>query len=147
MTSDLRRRSHVILMRRVLVQFAHPVFERSRVQRRLLDAIRGMEHLTIRDLYEEYPTLAIDGWYLFGGHFERWQYSTRRMGLLGPDRATPDFRPLSAKLATPRPWTRDDFARLKVTPPEGYFTTQREPPTPLELLSKIAVRWPKPVDV
>ena len=60
LTRDLRRRSHVILMRRVLVQFAHPVFERSRVQRRLLDAIRGMEHLTIRDLYEEYPTLAID---------------------------------------------------------------------------------------
>jgi glutathione-regulated potassium-efflux system ancillary protein KefG len=60
LTRELRRRSHVILMRRVLVQFAHPVFERSRVQRRLLDAIRGLEHLTIRDLYEEYPTLGID---------------------------------------------------------------------------------------
>jgi glutathione-regulated potassium-efflux system ancillary protein KefG len=47
-------------MRRILVQFAHPVLERSRVQRRLLDAIRGMEALTIRDLYEEYPTLEID---------------------------------------------------------------------------------------
>jgi glutathione-regulated potassium-efflux system ancillary protein KefG len=47
-------------MRRVLVLFAHPVLERSRVNRRLLDAIRDLEGVTIRDLYEEYPTLAID---------------------------------------------------------------------------------------
>jgi glutathione-regulated potassium-efflux system ancillary protein KefG len=47
-------------MRRVLVLFAHPVLERSRVNRRLVDAIRGVPDVTIHDLYEAYPTLAID---------------------------------------------------------------------------------------
>jgi glutathione-regulated potassium-efflux system ancillary protein KefG len=47
-------------MRRVLVLFAHPVLERSRVNRRLLEAIKGLENVTIRDLYEIYPTLGID---------------------------------------------------------------------------------------
>ena len=47
-------------MRRVLVLFAHPVLERSRVNRRLVAAIRDLEGVTLRDLYEDYPTLAID---------------------------------------------------------------------------------------
>lgn len=47
-------------MRRVLVIFAHPVLERSRVNRRLLESIRDLEDVTIHDLYEEYPTLNID---------------------------------------------------------------------------------------
>ncbi len=47
-------------MRRILVLFAHPVLERSRVNRRLVEAIRDLEGVTIRDLYEEYPTLSID---------------------------------------------------------------------------------------
>jgi glutathione-regulated potassium-efflux system ancillary protein KefG len=47
-------------MRRVLVLFAHPVLERSRVNRGLVDAIRDLEGITIRDLYEEYPTMTID---------------------------------------------------------------------------------------
>ena len=47
-------------MSRVLVLFAHPVLERSRVNRRLLDAIRDLDGVTINDLYEEYPTLDID---------------------------------------------------------------------------------------
>jgi glutathione-regulated potassium-efflux system ancillary protein KefG len=47
-------------MRRVLVLFAHPVLERSRVNRRMVDAIRDLEGVTIHDLYEAYPTLAID---------------------------------------------------------------------------------------
>ena len=47
-------------MRRVLVLFAHPVLERSRVNRRLVDAIRDLPGVTVRDLYELYPTLAID---------------------------------------------------------------------------------------
>jgi len=46
-------------MRRVLVLFAHPVLERSRVNRRLVDAIRGLDGVTVHDLYEAYPTLAI----------------------------------------------------------------------------------------
>jgi len=47
-------------MRRVLVIFAHPVLERSRVNRRLLESIRDLDGVTIHDLYEEYPTLNID---------------------------------------------------------------------------------------
>ena len=47
-------------MRRVLVLFAHPVLERSRVNKRLLDAIADVEGVKIRDLYEEYPTLSIN---------------------------------------------------------------------------------------
>jgi len=42
------------------VQFAHPALERSRVNRRLLDAIRDLPGVTVNDLYEEYPTLSID---------------------------------------------------------------------------------------
>lgn len=47
-------------MRRILVYFAHPVLERSRVNRRLLDGIRDLTGVHVVDLYEEYPTLAID---------------------------------------------------------------------------------------
>ncbi|HTE49300.1 MAG TPA: NAD(P)H-dependent oxidoreductase [Kofleriaceae bacterium] len=46
--------------RRVLVNFAHPVLERSRVNRRLLEAIRDLEGVTVHDLYEAYPTLHVD---------------------------------------------------------------------------------------
>jgi glutathione-regulated potassium-efflux system ancillary protein KefG len=47
-------------MRRVLVLFAHPVLERSRVNRRLVEAIRGLSDVLVHDLYEAYPTFAID---------------------------------------------------------------------------------------
>lgn len=46
--------------RRVLVNLAHPVLERSRVNRRLLEAISDLEGVTVHDLYEAYPTLHID---------------------------------------------------------------------------------------
>lgn len=46
--------------RKVLVQFAHPVLERSRVNRRLLAAARGLDGITINDLYETYPTFDLD---------------------------------------------------------------------------------------
>jgi glutathione-regulated potassium-efflux system ancillary protein KefG len=46
--------------RRVLILFAHPVLERSRVNRRLLEAVRDVEGITVHDLYEAYPTMAID---------------------------------------------------------------------------------------
>ena len=45
---------------RVLVNLAHPVLEKSRVNRRLVDAIRDLPGVTVNDLYEEYPDLAID---------------------------------------------------------------------------------------
>jgi glutathione-regulated potassium-efflux system ancillary protein KefG len=46
--------------KRVLVLFAHPVPRRSRVNRRLLAAIQGVEGVHVRDLYAEYPELDID---------------------------------------------------------------------------------------
>jgi glutathione-regulated potassium-efflux system ancillary protein KefG len=47
-------------MRRILILFAHPVLERSRVNRRLLAMAREVSGVTIHDLYEAYPTLDID---------------------------------------------------------------------------------------
>lgn len=47
-------------MRRVLILFAHPVFERSRVNRRMLAAVRELEGVTVRDLYADYPTMVLD---------------------------------------------------------------------------------------
>ncbi|MBL8918336.1 MAG: NAD(P)H-dependent oxidoreductase [Myxococcaceae bacterium] len=46
--------------RRILVQLAHPVLERSRVNRRLAEAAREVEGVTLNDLYERYPSLRID---------------------------------------------------------------------------------------
>lgn len=45
---------------KVLVLLAHPVLERSRVNRRLAEAAAGLEGVTVHDLYETYPTLVID---------------------------------------------------------------------------------------
>jgi glutathione-regulated potassium-efflux system ancillary protein KefG len=47
-------------MARVLVLFAHPAFEKSRIHRRLLEAIGDLEAVTIHDLYESYPDFQID---------------------------------------------------------------------------------------
>jgi glutathione-regulated potassium-efflux system ancillary protein KefG len=47
-------------MSRILVLFAHPVLEKSRVQLSLLNAITGLENVTINDLYEQYPDFDID---------------------------------------------------------------------------------------
>lgn len=46
--------------RKILVQLAHPVLERSRVNRRLVAAVADLEGITVNDLYECYPTLDID---------------------------------------------------------------------------------------
>jgi glutathione-regulated potassium-efflux system ancillary protein KefG len=47
-------------MPRVLVLFAHPAFEKSRIHRRLLEAIGDLDGITIHDLYESYPDFQID---------------------------------------------------------------------------------------
>ena len=47
-------------MSRVLVLFAHPALEKSRVNRHLLRAIEGLPDVTVHDLYEEYPDFQID---------------------------------------------------------------------------------------
>ena len=46
--------------RKLLVLFAHPAIRRSRVNRRLVEAARGLEGVTVNDLYEAYPDLDID---------------------------------------------------------------------------------------
>ncbi len=40
---------------KVLILFAHPAFERSRVHNRLIRAVKQLPGVTLRDLYEAYP--------------------------------------------------------------------------------------------
>jgi len=47
-------------MQRVLILFAHPRFEKSRVNRALLSALPVSESITLHDLYERYPDYNID---------------------------------------------------------------------------------------
>ncbi|MCW1884365.1 NAD(P)H-dependent oxidoreductase [Luteolibacter flavescens] len=47
-------------MSRVLVIFAHPAFERSRVNRALIAAARSVKGVTVHDLYETYPDFLIE---------------------------------------------------------------------------------------
>jgi glutathione-regulated potassium-efflux system ancillary protein KefG len=44
---------------RVLILFAHPALEKSRVNRRLIAAVQNLENVTINDLYEQYPDFYI----------------------------------------------------------------------------------------
>lgn len=46
--------------RRILILFAHPSAETSRVGRRLLDAAAELRGVTVADLYERYPRFDID---------------------------------------------------------------------------------------
>lgn len=48
------------MARRVLVILAHPVLERSQVNRRLFQVAQAVPGVTGHDLYEVYPTLRID---------------------------------------------------------------------------------------
>src|SRR5580692_10624394 len=45
---------------RVLILFAHPALEKSRVNRRLIAAVQNLENVTINDLYEEYPDFFVN---------------------------------------------------------------------------------------
>lgn len=47
-------------MARVLLIFAHPAFEKSRVHRRLVQAVADLPGVTFHDLYEAYPHFNID---------------------------------------------------------------------------------------
>jgi len=44
----------------VLIIFAHPAPHKSRINRRLVAAVGGLQNVTISDLYEEYPTFDIN---------------------------------------------------------------------------------------
>jgi glutathione-regulated potassium-efflux system ancillary protein KefG len=47
-------------MSRILILFAHPVLEKSRVQSRLVAHTQHLEGVTFHDLYEAYPDFDID---------------------------------------------------------------------------------------
>lgn len=47
-------------MKRILIIFAHPAVRKSRVNRKMIDAVHGLENVTINDLYENYPDFYID---------------------------------------------------------------------------------------
>jgi glutathione-regulated potassium-efflux system ancillary protein KefG len=47
-------------MKKILIIFAHPVLEKSRVHKTLLKYISGLDHVTFVDLYESYPDFDID---------------------------------------------------------------------------------------
>lgn len=47
-------------MSRVLLLFAHPVFQTSVLNKALLDGVAAMENVTVHDLYECYPNFMID---------------------------------------------------------------------------------------
>ena len=47
-------------MRKILVLFAHPKFEKSRANQALVKAIQNLPGLTFHDLYEHYPNFQID---------------------------------------------------------------------------------------
>lgn len=46
--------------KRVLILFAHPAYEKSRVHEHLVSAARAIEGVTLHDLYEAYPDLDLD---------------------------------------------------------------------------------------
>ena len=46
--------------KRVLILFAHPAFQKSRVNRVLAGRVRYLESVTFHDLYEAYPDMDID---------------------------------------------------------------------------------------
>ncbi len=45
---------------RILILFAHPAFQKSRVNRALAESVRDMPGVTFHDLYEVYPEFDID---------------------------------------------------------------------------------------
>ncbi len=47
-------------MPRLLILFAHPALEKSRVHTRLLQEVQGIGEVTVHDLYEAYPDFDID---------------------------------------------------------------------------------------
>ncbi len=47
-------------MNKVLILFAHPRFEKSKINRALLAGVDRMQGITLNDLYEQYPDFNID---------------------------------------------------------------------------------------
>ena len=47
-------------MKKILILFAHPRYEKSRTNKALLGALHGQDGITVHDLYEAYPDFNID---------------------------------------------------------------------------------------
>lgn len=47
-------------LNQILILFAHPALEKSRVNRHLIQAVRNLDAITVHDLYEVYPDFHID---------------------------------------------------------------------------------------
>jgi glutathione-regulated potassium-efflux system ancillary protein KefG len=50
----------ILPMTRILILFAHPALEKSRVHRRLLEHVPRLPGITVQDLYEHYPDFDVD---------------------------------------------------------------------------------------
>jgi glutathione-regulated potassium-efflux system ancillary protein KefG len=55
-----RYTERVTSQRQILILLAHPTLERSRINRRLIDAVSDLKGVTVHDLYETYPALNIN---------------------------------------------------------------------------------------
>ena len=47
-------------LKEILILFAHPAYQKSRVNKRLLENIHKIEGVTLHDLYQSYPEMDID---------------------------------------------------------------------------------------
>ena len=47
-------------MKKILILFAHPAFQKSLINKTLIEAIKDLEDVTINNLYEKYPDFFID---------------------------------------------------------------------------------------
>jgi len=47
-------------MKKILILFAHPRYEKSRVNKALLEGLHGQDGITVHDLYEQYPDFNVD---------------------------------------------------------------------------------------
>jgi len=47
-------------MKKILILFAHPAYQKSIINKALIDGIRDMQGVTVNDLYENYPDFFID---------------------------------------------------------------------------------------
>lgn len=47
-------------MKRILIIFAHPAIQKSRINRKMIESVRKLEWVTVNELYEKYPDFYID---------------------------------------------------------------------------------------
>ncbi|MGC9353603.1 MAG: NAD(P)H-dependent oxidoreductase [Mariniphaga sp.] len=47
-------------MNRILIEFAHPAIQKSRINRQLISMAKSLDNITVNDLYDNYPDFFID---------------------------------------------------------------------------------------